>query len=1690
MTDGELELQYFGLQIEYARYTKLYLDGDTVPRERAKLVKERIQELRDEYNRRREAVKAEAQPVDREELNEEEKQELDATVVEPYRAKVAVKDLQAGDIAVRDGEAFVIEEIEIPDVGTADQDNKGVNRVNVKGYYPGHQSQERNWFANLEIEVVREAQVPEKGDQEPLVKPELADYGPLKKQDGKWGLRNKGDQERYDNDYADFVANVAAAAEGFDDPTALQGTDRPNESEVAKDKPEDGPFIVTDVAENLQAGDISRKDHFVITRVFRDEKTKPGSVSIEGYYPGYGLQRKEWKADTSIEVVRGVPENELPEMGEGSLHRPAGRGPRGGWYPLDDPELNRQHQEKLQEARDRWVEPENLPVVAAQDAKGEEQLQEPPKQPKAPFLPSFPPFQGFFADLANRVGRNWKAFRDGLKDREIIVFDFETTGIMPEDGNEPYQIGYRKIVNGKEVATGGIYFQPGRSIKGTYAEKNAKGPDGNPLTDEFLEKQMTQEEAFQWIKDKFGDNALLVAHNAKFDVEILERKFKEFGIDFQPEGIADTMAMAEQFYKDDPVDENDKPRKKNLKAVATWLDIELENWHDADADVAATAAIFNKLIDKGIAEEQGLDALDADARQAEQDQKMQAAQPAVEAYEKAVADYWAQKAVFDAAAGKDVDLDEVQENIKNSRPIPEGPIDNGQPLDEEGVEPEQPQADLVDVEADSVFQGGKMRIAVKEFVNNPIRVEQLFRGEIKVENLRPGDFVRPKRDSDEFWQVVAIRAGEDFDITGNRVLVYVQNDEGKQLKVRWRRNAFLDEVRRPRNRADLVAGENDPVANPEPDRKPNQAIAIPVDVAAGQGYVRMSKDGDDFLAEVILNDEEGNPLYNMTVRRAEAAEAERIAKAAVKEFGRALASQRRQEAGEPEPQEQSIAVGDEPANAGEIPIVEQIDNLPFGKGENEVTPKPEEDGVKYESNARVMDDDGEVQAQVVEDFPNENAALEGGQKNIEEAAQDIADRIADRNRLASEGRGRRNLPEIPEKYRRQVYIRLLAGLYADADGNPLAVGDRVIHTNPNKAAKYGEGVVVNKVQGKIGGLQRAGVVYVDYVIVEYPDGSRRKFASRFQRHLDADVAKQRFQAEDRINWMNEDQMKEALEERRKKNRKNKQDPAVDAADAQAEQIAEEVKEATQAPATPEASSEPVEIPDLPRAKTIKLPEAKKKVRGIAQQLLDIAEGMSDKELEDLLRDYRGGRPAINARDRITRVLRNAAERVDDRRRRNTWEADLELIIQRAEILGQWDLIREIRAAANLKDSPELRPQGEEFNNKMQNLQDKAVDYLGAVRSYKENIVGGRGPGNKLEKALEKMINYPDAYNPDFRRAFGNAKGVLDDLVVMNNITNDVDGDAKIRELADLINQIGPLPKLPEYDAGEAEKEFKALDEIRAPLIGKGYTLDDFANNAVPGFVYEFDISDGINQVLVVRHEASGKKIVVKKDGDTKGIQAEEMVAQLYRDLGFAQPAVRVIDPDGPERANRVAFMEFADDGFFGLEGLDQIRAFPEVQRGDLNKIAPENRAELLNFVVANGLVGNGDRHRGNAMLGRDADGFYRVVPIDNGLAMANGAFGQANPQIERGDYLGMLPEAFINGGYGNPNAVAPLAQAYIDEIGEDQAKSQIVEFAERMRARAEVLKFLDSRINDYLIARADYIIKNPGRILKGIERAT
>ena len=87
-----------------------------------------------------------------------------------------------------------------------------------------------------------------------------------------------------------------------------------------------------------------------------------------------------------------------------------------------------------------------------------------------------------------------------------------------------------------------------------------------------------------------GSDALLVAHNSKFDLRMLNQECRKFDISFAPDGIetCDTVALARHL----------RPGLDNysLANLIEALNIDGANSHDALDDALACADLFFKLL--------------------------------------------------------------------------------------------------------------------------------------------------------------------------------------------------------------------------------------------------------------------------------------------------------------------------------------------------------------------------------------------------------------------------------------------------------------------------------------------------------------------------------------------------------------------------------------------------------------------------------------------------------------------------------------------------------------------------------------------------------------------------------------------------------------------------------------------------------------------------------------------------------------------------------------------------------------------------------------------------------------------------------------------------------------------------------------------------------------------------------------
>ena len=188
----------------------------------------------------------------------------------------------------------------------------------------------------------------------------------------------------------------------------------------------------------------------------------------------------------------------------------------------------------------------------------------------------------------------WSEKSHGLEDRLLseltfTVFDTETTGLNPSQGDEIIQIGATRIVNGKLLRSESFeqLVDPQRPL----APESAKI---HGITSEMLRGQPTIDKVLPAFH-VFAADTVLIAHNAAFDMRFLQLKEEETGLRFD-HPVLDTLLLSAVIH---PNQESHR-----LEAIAERLGLTIVGRHTALGDAIVTAEVFLKLVpllaDKGI----------------------------------------------------------------------------------------------------------------------------------------------------------------------------------------------------------------------------------------------------------------------------------------------------------------------------------------------------------------------------------------------------------------------------------------------------------------------------------------------------------------------------------------------------------------------------------------------------------------------------------------------------------------------------------------------------------------------------------------------------------------------------------------------------------------------------------------------------------------------------------------------------------------------------------------------------------------------------------------------------------------------------------------------------------------------------------------------------------------------------------
>ncbi|MBW7859499.1 MAG: DNA polymerase III subunit epsilon [Rhodocyclaceae bacterium] len=176
-----------------------------------------------------------------------------------------------------------------------------------------------------------------------------------------------------------------------------------------------------------------------------------------------------------------------------------------------------------------------------------------------------------------------------LSELTYTVFDTETTGLNPSQGDEIIQIGATRIVNGKLLKS--------ESFEQLVDPRRPLRPESIPIhgiQPEMLRNQPTIDKVLPAFH-AFAKDTVLVAHNAAFDMRFLELKERVTGLVFdQP--VLDTLLLSGVLH---PNQESHR-----LEAIAERLNLTIIGRHTALGDAIVTAEVFLKLLpllaEKGI----------------------------------------------------------------------------------------------------------------------------------------------------------------------------------------------------------------------------------------------------------------------------------------------------------------------------------------------------------------------------------------------------------------------------------------------------------------------------------------------------------------------------------------------------------------------------------------------------------------------------------------------------------------------------------------------------------------------------------------------------------------------------------------------------------------------------------------------------------------------------------------------------------------------------------------------------------------------------------------------------------------------------------------------------------------------------------------------------------------------------------
>lgn len=203
-----------------------------------------------------------------------------------------------------------------------------------------------------------------------------------------------------------------------------------------------------------------------------------------------------------------------------------------------------------------------------------------PTPPQGP-LAARPVYYDF--DLFSQPGQTPELDERLLAELSYTVFDTETTGLAPSEGDEIISIGAVRIVNGRLLRH--ECFE--RLIKPIKPVSRAS-QEIHGISPQMLDGQSGCEQVLPLFA-RFAEDTVLVAHNAAFDMRFLQLAQPRTGVAFE-QPVLDTLMLSALAHPGHPDAEH------RLERLAERLGVAVIGRHTALGDAIVTAEVFLKLV--------------------------------------------------------------------------------------------------------------------------------------------------------------------------------------------------------------------------------------------------------------------------------------------------------------------------------------------------------------------------------------------------------------------------------------------------------------------------------------------------------------------------------------------------------------------------------------------------------------------------------------------------------------------------------------------------------------------------------------------------------------------------------------------------------------------------------------------------------------------------------------------------------------------------------------------------------------------------------------------------------------------------------------------------------------------------------------------------------------------------------------